>query len=49
MTEAVKFTPTSFNMQQTRAVLVVGEAKNRVWDAVKEAKMRNETGEYLCA
>ncbi|GFZ49892.1 hypothetical protein JCM24511_07295 [Saitozyma sp. JCM 24511] len=30
-------------MQQTRAVLVVGEAKNKVWDAVKEAKMRNET------
>jgi predicted oxidoreductase (fatty acid repression mutant protein) len=47
VTEAVKFTPTSFNMQQTRAVLVIGEAKNRVWDAVKGAKMRNESGQYL--
>jgi uncharacterized protein len=34
--EAVKHTPTSFNSQSSRAVVVFGEAHHFVWGAVKE-------------
>jgi predicted oxidoreductase (fatty acid repression mutant protein) len=34
--EAVKHAPTSFNMQQSRAVLVTGDMHHRVWDSVIE-------------
>jgi predicted oxidoreductase (fatty acid repression mutant protein) len=44
---AVKFTPTSFNMQHTRAVLVTGEMNQKVWDTIKEIKTKDETGMSL--
>lgn len=34
--EAVKHAPTSFNMQQSRAVLVTGDMHHKVWDSVIE-------------
>lgn len=43
---AVKHTPTSFNMQHTRAVLVTKDVKNKVWDTIKEIKTKDETGEW---
>lgn len=34
--DAVKYAPTSFNMQQSRAVLVTGDMHHKVWDTVFE-------------
>lgn len=42
---AVKHSPTSFNMQQSRAVLVTGKAHQRLWDVVTEAWNREEKDE----
>jgi predicted oxidoreductase (fatty acid repression mutant protein) len=46
---AVKFTPTSFNMQHTRAVLVTGEMNQKVWDTIKEIKTKDETEDHAKA
>ncbi|GFZ50721.1 hypothetical protein JCM24511_08479 [Saitozyma sp. JCM 24511] len=46
---AVKHTPTSFNMQHTRAVLVTKDVKNKVWDTIKEIKTKDETEDHAKA
>jgi hypothetical protein len=47
--EAVKHAPTSFNMQQSRAVLVTGDMHHKVWDSVIEnyTKSFKDDGEYF--
>jgi hypothetical protein len=47
--EAVKHAPTSFNMQQSRAVLVTGDMHHKVWDSVIEnyTKSFKDDGEFF--
>lgn len=39
---AVKYAPTSFNMQQNRAIIVTGEKHRQLWDLVVEAQKAND-------
>jgi hypothetical protein len=36
--KAVKFGPTSFNMQQNRAIIVTGEKHRQIWDIIIESQ-----------
>jgi predicted oxidoreductase (fatty acid repression mutant protein) len=36
--KAVKFGPTSFNMQQNRAIVVTGEKHRQIWDIIIESQ-----------
>ena len=47
--DAVKHAPTSFNMQQSRAVLVTGDMHHKVWDSVIEnyTKSFKDDGESI--
>jgi predicted oxidoreductase (fatty acid repression mutant protein) len=38
--DAVMHAPTSFNMQQSRAVLVTGDMHQKVWDTVTECQTK---------
>lgn len=40
--DAVKFTPTSFNMQQNRAIIVTGEKHRQMWDIIVDAQKAND-------
>ncbi|WVO14818.1 hypothetical protein L204_102457 [Cryptococcus depauperatus] len=43
--KAVKYTPTSFNGQQSRAVLVAGKKHDELWDKVKESHLKTLGGD----
>lgn len=45
---AVKHTPTSFNMQQSRAVLVLGDKHHQLWDTIAEKAVKGMPGECQC-
>ena len=45
---AVKHSPNSFNMQQSRAVLVTGAAHDKLWDVVTEAWNKGIEDEGKC-
>jgi predicted oxidoreductase (fatty acid repression mutant protein) len=44
---AVKFAPTSFNMQQNRVLIVTGEKHRQVWDRIVEAQKANDPSTFF--
>jgi predicted oxidoreductase (fatty acid repression mutant protein) len=40
--KAVKFAPTSFNMQQNRVVIVTGDKHRKLWDLIIDAQKAND-------
>jgi hypothetical protein len=47
--KAVKYAPTSFNMQQNRVIVVTGEKHRKVWDLIIEAQKANDPSKLLSA
>lgn len=45
---SVKHSPNSFNMQQSRAVLLTGAAHEKLWDVVTEAWNKGQEDEGEC-
>jgi predicted oxidoreductase (fatty acid repression mutant protein) len=46
--KAVKFAPTSFNMQQNRVVIVTGDKHRKLWDLIIDAQKANDPSESPC-